>query len=270
MAGLFEGKVALISGAARGQGRSHAVRLAEEGADVIAFDLCEQIASVHYPMASPEDLDETVRLVEALGRRIVARTADVRDGDAVRAVVRDGLDQLGRIDIVAANAGIASFPGRPLWEIGEEQWDDMMDVNVKGVWQTISAAVPAMIERGEGGAIVITSSVAGVKGMAHLGDYSASKHAVVGVMRTLAVELAPHSIRVNTLHPTGVTTPMIVNAAADEFRVTWPQAERSQNLLPVDAVEPGDVTDALVFLASDAARYVTGCTLPVDAGILTD
>lgn len=268
MAGLLEGKVALISGAARGQGRSHAVRMAGEGADVIAFDVCRQITSVRYPMSNPEDLAETVGLVEALGCRIVARPADVRDPEAVRAVVEEGLNEFGRIDIVAANAGIVSIPGGPLWEVSEEQWDDIIDVNVKGVWQTISAAVPGMIKRGEGGSIVITSSTGGAKGLAYLGDYTASKHAVVGLMRAFAVELAPFSIRVNSLHPTGVRTPMVMNQAMDDFRAKWPHAERIRNLLPVDIVEPEDVSNALVYLASDAARYVTGCMLPVDAGIL--
>jgi SDR family mycofactocin-dependent oxidoreductase len=269
MAGLLDGKVALISGAARGQGRSHALRLASEGAAIVGFDVCRQVPTVQYPMSTPEDLAETVRLVEGQGGRMLAEEVDVRDRQAVERLVESGLSVFGRIDIVAANAGVCPVDAdTPLWKVSQERWADVIDINAKGVWQTISAAVPPMIERGEGGSIVITSSTAGVKGIACMGDYAASKHAVVGLMRTFAVELAPHSIRVNTVHPTGVNTPMVTNEVVEEFMTKWPGAENLQNLLPVEMIEADDVSDAVLYLASDAARYVTGTILPVDAGIL--
>jgi SDR family mycofactocin-dependent oxidoreductase len=267
--GKLEGKVAFITGAARGQGRSHAVRLAQEGADVIAVDLCAQIDTVPYPMATPEDLQQTVKEVEALDRRIVATQADVRDLGALQQVVRDGVAQLGRLDIVLANAGIApmgdeSDPGRA--------FRDVVDVNLTGVWNTVRAAAPVLVEQGQGGAIVLTSSTAGLKGIgggsAGGEGYTAAKHGVVGLMRTFATTLAPHRIRVNSVHPTGVNTPMIVN----DFMQQW-LAEAGEgvgdaltNLLPVELVESVDVSNAIVFLVSDDARYVTGVTLPVDAG----
>jgi SDR family mycofactocin-dependent oxidoreductase len=267
MAGRLEGKVALVSGAARGQGRSHAVRLAEEGADVIAFDVCRQLDSVPYPMAAPEDLAETVKLVEDLDRRIVAREADVRDTAAVQAVVDEGVREFGRLDVVCANAGIVSFAENS-WTMTDEQWDEMLGVNLTGVWKTVRAAVPAMIEAGNGGCIVITSSTAGVKGMAGIAHYVSAKHGVVGLMRTLAVELAPHSIRVNTVHPTGVNTPMVVNDFMAQFLESDGGQLNAQNLLPVEIVEAVDVSNAIVWLASEEARYVTGVSLPVDAGML--
>ncbi|OLT15412.1 3-ketoacyl-ACP reductase [Pseudonocardia sp. CNS-139] len=268
MSGRLEGKVALVSGAARGQGRSHALRLAQEGADIIAFDVVRQLSTVKYPMATSEDLKETVRQVEELDRRIVAREADVRDLAAVQAVVDEGVRELGgRLDVVAANAGIAGFADNT-WSITEDEWDEMLAVNLTGVWKTVRAAVPAMIAAGNGGAIVLTSSTAGIKGMTQIAHYVAAKHGVVGLMRTLANELAPHSIRVNTVHPTGVNTPMVVNdyvasqLGNPEFSVNM------QNALPVEMVEPVDISNAIVWLASDEARYVTGVTLPVDAGFL--
>lgn len=267
MAGRLEGKVALVSGAARGQGRSHAVRLAQEGADVIAFDVCRQIGTVPYPLATPEDLAETVKLVEDLDRRIVAREADVRDTAAVQAVVDEGVREFGRLDVVSANAGIVTF-AENAWSLTDEQWDEMLAVNLTGVWKTARAAVPAMIEAGNGGCIVLTSSTAGVKGMAGIGHYVSAKHGVVGLMRTLAVELAPHSIRVNTVHPTGVNTPMVVNDFTAQFLETEGGQSNVTNLLPVELVEPVDISNAIVWLASDEARYVTGVSLPVDAGML--
>jgi SDR family mycofactocin-dependent oxidoreductase len=267
VAGRLEGKVALVSGAARGQGRSHAVRLAEEGADVIAFDVCRQLDSVPYPLAAPEDLAETVELVEDHGRRIVAREADVRDSAAVQAVVDEGVRELGRLDVVCANAGIVSFAENS-WTMTDEQWDEMLAVNLTGVWKTVRAAVPAVIEAGNGGCIVLTSSTAGMKGMAGIGHYVSAKHGLVGLMRTLAVELAPHSIRVNTVHPTGVNTPMVVNDDTSRFLETGGGPTTMTNLLPVGMVEAVDVSNAVVWLASDEARYVTGVALPVDAGML--
>ncbi len=276
MSGRVEGKVAFITGAARGQGRSHAVRLAQEGADIIAVDLCESVPSVErfYPGATPEDLAQTVEAVEALDRRIVASQADVRDYDALEAAFQEGVAQLGRVDIVSANAGIFIF-GDQSQDVSETDWDDVVDINQKGVWHTCKAVIPHLIEQGSGGSIVLTSSTAGLKGTPNVLPYTAAKHAVVGIMRTLALELAPHSIRVNTIHPTGVATDMILNEAAfslflpDETHPTREQAAeafQTTNALPVPWVEPIDISNALLFLASDESRYVTGLELKVDAG----
>jgi len=276
MTGRVAGKVAFITGAARGQGRSHAIRLARDGADIIAVDLCGQVASVPYPMSTPADLAETVKEVEALDRRIVATQADVRDYGALKAALDDGVAQLGRLDIVSANAGIFSFG--TLDELGETAWQDMIDVNLTGVWHAAKAAIPHLRAAG-GGAIIITSSALGLEGMPNVGHYVAAKHGLVGLMRTLALELAPDMIRVNSLHPTTVNTGMIQNSAAYElFASDLPEAERtpevvgerfqSINALPIPYVEPVDISNALLWLASDEARYVTGVPLPVDAGEL--
>ena len=267
MSAKLEGKVAFITGAARGQGRSHAIRLAQEGADIIAVDICAQIGSVAYPMSTPEDLAETVKEVEALDRRIVARQADVRDAGALKAVVDDGVAQLGRLDIVSANAGIAPMSRQ------EKQgaWQDVIDVNLTGVFNTVEIAIPSMIERGQGGAIVLTSSTAGITGIGGSSrgglGYTASKHGVVGLMRSYANYLAPHRIRVNSVHPTGVNTPMVVNDVMQAFLASDPSLSQAMaNALPVDMVEPVDISNAILWLVSDDARYVTGVTLPVDAG----
>ena len=268
MAGKLEGKVAFITGAARGQGRSHAIRLAQEGADIIAVDICAQIGSVAYPMAAPDDLAETVKEVEALDRRIVASQADVRDLAALTAAVDAGVAELGRLDIVLANAGIAPMT---LGEEPHEAWQDVIDVNLTGVFNTVEIAIPSMIERGAGGAIVLTSSTAGINGVGGpsrggLG-YTASKHGVVGLMRSYANALAPHRIRVNSVHPTGVNTPMVVNDVMQQWLAADPSvADAMTNALPVDMVEPVDISNAILWLVSDDARYVTGVTLPVDAG----
>jgi SDR family mycofactocin-dependent oxidoreductase len=273
--GRMEGKVAFVTGAARGQGRSHALRLAEEGADIVAVDICADIDTVtpFYPLATEEELAETVRAVEALDRRIVARRADVRDLDGLQTAFDEGLAELGRIDAVVANAGIATY-GRA-WELTAQQWRDMIDVNLTGVFHTAKVAIPAMIDAGRGGSILFTSSIGGLKGIQQVAHYVAAKHGIVGLMRTLANELAPYSIRVNTIHPTNVDTIMIQNPG------TWgmfapgdpePSAEKampgfmSLNGLPVPWVEPRDISNAVLFLASDEARYVTGVTFPVDAG----
>jgi SDR family mycofactocin-dependent oxidoreductase len=270
--GRVEGKVAFVTGAARGQGRSHAIRLAQEGADIIAVDLCGQIATVQYPMATPDDLAETVKEVEALDRRIVATQADVRDLAGLQKAFDDGVAQLGGVDIVLANAGIAPM--------GAEQEDraasfrDVIDVNLVGVWNTVEVAVPRLVEQDRGGVIVITSSTAGLKGIGGesaggLG-YAASKHGVVGLMRVYAINLAKHNIRVNSVHPTGVNTPMVVNEVMQRFLEEDPSvAGAMANLLPVGMVEPVDVSNAILWLVSDEARYVTGVTLPVDAGFTT-
>jgi SDR family mycofactocin-dependent oxidoreductase len=265
--GRLEGKVAFITGAARGQGRSHAIRLAQEGADIIAVDICKQIATVGYPMATPDDLAETVTSVEALDRRIFAREADVRDEAGLRAAFEAGVAELGPVDIVLANAGIAPLSMRE----EHEAWQDVIDVNLTGVFNTVEIAIPSMIERGKGGAIVLTSSTAGINGIGGpsrggLG-YTASKHGVVGLMRSYANSLAPHSIRVNSVHPTGVNTPMVVNDVMQEFLQADPTLGQAMaNALPVDMVEPVDISNAILWLVSDDARYVTGITVPVDAG----
>lgn len=266
MPGRLVGKVALISGAARGQGRSHAVRFAEEGADIIAFDICRQVATAPYPLATLEDLKETQRLVEGLGRRIVAAEADVRDTTAVQAVVDEGYAEFGRLDIVCANAAFTCYVPNT-WSITEDQWNDMLGVNLTGVWKTVSAAIPAMLEADNGGSIAITSSSAGTKGMVNLGHYVTAKHGLVGLMRTLANELAPHNIRVNTIHPTGVRTKLLDNDHIRDFLTAHAEWDANiSNALPVDLVEPEDISNAIVWLASDEGRYVTGVSLPVDAG----
>ena len=268
VAGKLEGKVAFITGAARGQGRSHAVRLAQEGADIIAVDLCRQIDSVAYPMATPDDLAETVKEVEALDRRILAREADVRDEAGLKAAFEAGVAELGPVDIVLANAGIAPMA---LGEERHEAWQDVIDVNLTGVFNTVETAIPSMIERGQGGAIVLTSSTAGITGIGGatrggLG-YTASKHGVVGLMRSYANTLAPHSIRVNSVHPTGVRTPMVVNEVMQQFLESDPaMGQAMANALPVDMVEPVDISNAILWLVSDDGRYVTGITVPVNAG----
>jgi len=269
----LDGQVAFITGAARGQGRSHAVTLAAAGADIIAVDICEQMDTVGYGLATAEDLAETVRQVEALGRRIVARPADVRDTGSLRAAVDDGVRELGRLDIVVANAGILSSGS--LGELGERAWRDMIDVNLTGVWRTTKVAIPHLLAGGRGGSIVLTSSVAGLKSYPNVAHYVAAKHGVVGLMRALAVELAPHGIRVNTVNPTQVDTDMIQNDVMyrlfvpDEENPTKEQfaaASRATALLPVDWIESVDVSNALLFLTSDMARYITGVALPIDAG----
>ena len=266
--GKLDGKVAFITGAARGQGRSHAVRLAQEGADIIAVDINAQIASVPYPMSTPDDLAETAKQVEALDRRIYAAQADVRDAKALKAAFDAGTAELGPVDIVLANAGIAPMGGAEAYEA----WQDVIDVNLTGVFNTVETAIPSMIERGQGGAIVLTSSTAGLNGIGGPSrggmGYVAAKHGVVGLMRNYANTLAQYSIRVNTVHPTGVNTPMIVNDAMQAFleQAGTDIAGALTNALPVPMVEPIDISNAILWLVSDDARYVTGITLPVDAG----
>ncbi len=273
MTGRVEGKVAFITGAARGQGRSHALRLAEEGADIIAVDLCAPIGSVDkYPLATREDLDETAAAVEALDRRVVARVADVRDASTLAAALGEGVTELGGLDIVVANAGIASYGLS--WELTDEMWQDMLDVNLTGVWHTAKAAVPHLLRRG-GGSMVFTSSIGGLKGIMQVAHYVSAKHGIVGLMRTMANELAPHHVRVNTVHPTNVDTHMIQNPGTwGMFAPEDPEPTRekampgflSLNALPVPWVDPIDISNAVLFLASDEARYITGVALPVDAG----
>ena len=274
MAGQLAGKVALVTGAARGQGRSHCLRLAEEGADIIAVDICEQIETVtSYAMGTREDMKETAELVRNLGRRIVAREADVRDLNAMTNVVSDGVDELGRLDIVVANAGIVGY-GKT-WEFTEDEWRDLIAVNLTGVWNTTKAAIPVLIEAGRGGSMIFVSSLAGTKGFANVGHYVTAKHGMIGLMRVLSAELGPYFIRVNTVNPTCVDTPMIQHPTSYELfapGVENPSVEQIQaamgamNSIPIPWLEPIDVSNAIAFLASDGARYITGVDLPVDAG----
>ncbi|OFB37559.1 3-ketoacyl-ACP reductase [Mycolicibacterium sp. (ex Dasyatis americana)] len=270
--GNLDGKVAFITGVARGQGRSHAVALAGDGADIIGVDICADIPSNGYPMASREELDETVALVEAAGGKMVAAVADVRDFHALKAALDAGVERFGRLDIVLANAGIATMAFRELTiEEDLEMWTDVLDVNLVGSFHTAKAAIPHLIEGGRGGSIVFTSSTAGLRGFGGLQGgglgYAASKHGIVGLMRTLANALAPHSIRVTTVHPTAVNTMMAVNPAMTAFLENYPDGgPHLQNPMPVSLLEPQDITAAISYLVSDAAKYVTGVTLPVDAG----
>jgi SDR family mycofactocin-dependent oxidoreductase len=273
VSGRVEGKVAFITGAARSQGRSHAVRLAQEGADIIAVDLAGPVESIGmYPPATEDDLAETVRQVEALDRRIVATKADVRDSAALKAAVDDGVAQLGRLDIVLGNAGV--FEIQPSLELSDGAWQEMIDINLTGVWNTCKVALPHLIEGG-GGSIVLTSSTAGLKGTPNTIHYTAAKHGVVGIMRTLANEFGKQSIRVNTVHPTGVDTVMIQNEKTwglfspddpEPSREKFAELFETLHPLPVPYVDPVDISNAILFLVSDEARYITGVTLPVDAG----
>jgi (+)-trans-carveol dehydrogenase len=271
--GKLEGKVAFITGAARGQGRNHAVRLAQEGADIIAVDVSQQVETVPYATATADDLAETVRQVEALDRRIVATEADVRDLAALTKAVDDGVSQLGRLDIVLANAGISTMS--PALEMDEQTWATMIDINLTGVWKTIRAAVPHVVSGGRGGAVVITSSLAALKANANIAHYTAAKAGLVGLMKVLALELAPQNIRVNTVHPSTVATDMILNDPTyrlfrpdleNPTRADFEEAALTLNKMPIAALESDDITNAVLYLVSDDGRYVTGTTHVVDAG----
>jgi SDR family mycofactocin-dependent oxidoreductase len=275
VAGRLSGKVAFITGAARGQGRSHAVRLAEEGADIIATDLCDQVASVRYAMSTAADLTETVEAVEAVGGKIVTAQADVRDAAAMAAALAAGTDVFGGVDVVVANAGICDFSGAG-GDISPEAWRDMIDINLLGVWNTIRPTLPSLRARG-GGSVIIISSVLGLRGLGNMAHYAASKHGVVGLMRSLALQLGPANIRVNTIHSTNVNTPMLQNEAIHGLFVPdlenpglddFAKVARDAVVLPIPWVESVDISNAVVFLASEDARYITGVTLPVDAGAL--
>lgn len=270
--GNLDGKVAFITGVARGQGRSHAVTLAEQGAAIIGVDICADIASNPYPMANRDELDETVALVEAAGGKMLGSVADVRDFHAVKSALDAGVEQFGRLDIVLANAGVAPTAFREVTiEEDLEMWNDAVGVNLVGSFHTAKAAIPHLIAGGRGGAIVFTSSTAGLRGFGGMQGgglgYAASKHGIVGLMRTLANALAPHSIRVNTVHPTAVNTMMAVNPAMTAFLEHYPDGgPHLQNPMPVSLLEPQDISATISYLVSDAAKYVTGVTLPVDAG----
>ena len=274
MAGRVEGKVAFITGAARGQGRAHAVRMAQEGADIIAVDICKQIDSVLIPLSSPEDLAETADMVKNAGGRIHTAEVDVRDYDALKAAVDAGVEEFGKLDIIVANAGIGNG-GQTLDKTGEPDWDDMIGVNLSGVWKTVKAGVPHILAGGNGGSIILTSSVGGLKAYPHTGHYVAVKHGVVGLMRTFAVELGAQNIRVNSVHPTNVNTPLFMNEPT--MKLFRPDLENPgpedmkvvgqlMHTLPIGWVEPEDIANAVLFLASDEARFITGVTLPVDGG----
>lgn len=266
--GSLEGHVAFITGAARGMGRAHAVKLAGLGADILALDICAEIDSTDYAGSTPDDLATTVKLVESLGRRVVARQADVRDPEAVAAVVADGVAEFARIDIVIANAGVIRLTDA---DDRARVFRDVIDVNLIGVWNTVDAAIPTMIAGGQGGSIVLASSTAGIKASntdrPGLQAYAASKRALVALMQGWAAQLAPHSIRVNTIHPSGVATDMIINAttiALSEAGDTWLASQ--QNALPISLLMPGDIATAVAWLVSHDARFITGTTWPLDAG----
>ncbi|MGK2237504.1 MAG: SDR family mycofactocin-dependent oxidoreductase [Rhodococcus sp. (in: high G+C Gram-positive bacteria)] len=269
-----EGQVALITGAARGQGRSHAIKLAEEGADVILVDVPNEVVDIGYPLGTADELEQTAKDVENLGRRAIVIHADVRDLETLTGEIDQAVSTLGRLDVVSANAGIASVPFLS-HDIPDYTWRQMIDINLTGVWHTVKAAVPHILAGERGGSIVLTSSAAGLKGYAQISHYSAAKHGVVGLMRSLALELAPHRVRVNSLHPTQVDTPMIQNEGT--YRIFSPHIENptredfetastTTNALPIPWVESIDVSNALLFLVSEDARYITGAAIPVDAG----
>jgi len=275
--GRMADKVVLITGAARGQGRAHALRMAEEGADVIGIDVLSDNQSVAYPLATEEDMSETERLVLAAGGKFLGCQGDVRSQASLDAAVAEGLRAFGHIDVVCVNAGISGEKG-PSWERSEESFENVLQVNLYGAWRTVKATVPHMIEAGRGGSIVMVNSTLGLKGGFGMAAYSSSKHGLLGLMRTLTIELAPHGIRVNSVHPTGVGTGMILNASTwKHFRpdLEDPTLEDARaafeglHLLSIPWVEPVDVANAVLWLASDEARYITGVALPVDAGNLS-
>jgi hypothetical protein len=264
--GRVEGKVALVTGAARGQGRAEAVLLAAEGADIIAVDVCAEVVPLGYPPATPDDLRETARLVEERGRRVVARRADVRDYAALKAAVDEGAAALGGLDVVVANAGILDWGH--VWELSEERWGAVIDTNLTGVWHTLKATVPLLIAQGRGGSVIVTSSVAGLKSLPRQAHYSAAKHGLVGLTKSAAIELGEHGIRVNSIHPWGVATPMATeNTEVLDILCANPQYAASfGSILPVPLTPVEDIAELVVYLASDAARSMTGAQLAIDAG----
>jgi (+)-trans-carveol dehydrogenase len=274
MTGLVAGKVALITGAARGQGRAHAVRLAEQGADIIAVDVCQPIKTIPYDGATEADLAETVRLVERFDRRVEARQVDVRDFGALKAAVDEGVLALGQLDIVVANAGVMGLLLKA-WELSEQDWDVTIGVNLTGVWHTVKAAIPHMIAQGTGGSVIITSSMAGLRGIANCANYSATKHGLVGLSRTLAKDAGEYGIRVNTVHPGSIPTKLLLHETM--YRVFRPDLDEPKledctdafnglNILPGTFQQPEDVANAVLWLASDLSRMTTGATLTADGG----
>ena len=270
--GRVQEKVAFITGAARGQGRSHAVRLAQQGADIVAVDICRQIDGVPYDLATPADLSETARLVEAEGQRVITVEADVRDLLSLQSAVSKGVEQLGALDIVVTNAGIVSFA--PVAEMDESTWQTVIDVNLNGVWRTVKAAIPAL---NDGSSVIITGSIAGMQGSSHISHYASAKQGLLGLMRALAVELGDRRIRVNLLAPAQVLTDMITNQPTYDLFCPgiehpdyedFKSASRQGMVLPTPWAEPIDVSNLVLFLASDESRYITGATIPIDAGNL--
>jgi len=277
MSGRMEGRVVLVTGAARGMGRSHAVRLAQEGADIIGVDVCGPVPGGQAPVSSAEDLAETVAAVEELDRRMVSFQADVTDEDALSAAVSEGVAQLGRLDCAIANAGIGGVPNQ-VADMPVQDWRDVIEINLTGVFITAKVAVPHIRAHGEGGSILLISSALGLRGMQNVSAYAAAKHGVVGLMRSLAIELAPDRIRVNSIHPTNVATPLVLNE--NTFRLFRPDLEDPSeddvreaftglNLLEVPWIEPIDISEAVLYLAADSGRYVTGSLHKVDAGWIT-
>lgn len=268
--GTLYGRVAFITGAARGQGRAHAIRLARAGADIVASDICAPVSdTVTYPAASADDLAETVRAVEAEGRKILARQVDTRDDAALRKLVADGVEQFGRLDILVANAGVLSW-GR-LWELSDDQWDSVIDVNLTGTWRTVRAVLPAMIDAGNGGSVVVVSSSAGLKATPGNGHYSASKYGLVALTNTLALEAAEFGIRVNSIHPYSVDTPMIEPEAMMKIFGEHPTYVHSFGPMPLQPegfMTPEEVSDVVVWLAGDGSGTLSGAQIPVDKGVL--
>lgn len=277
--GRVAGKVAFITGAARGQGRSHAIRLAEEGADIIGFDLCRQIDTVQYPMSTPEDLEDTVRLVEKTGRSMLGIRGDIRDLSALQDAVATGVERFGRLDIVVSNACTLNGSA-PAWELSEEQFEDQVDVALGGTWRTVKATAPFLIEQNQGGSIILISSTSGLSAEVNIAHYVAGKSGVTGLMRALSAEMAQYMIRVNSIHPTNVLSPMIENqSTVDLFAggregFNWNDDEiwrafTDMNSMPIPWIQPIDISNAVLYLASDETRYVTGTTHTVDAGALS-
>jgi (+)-trans-carveol dehydrogenase len=273
----FDGKVVFVTGLGRGQGRRHAVDFAREGANIVGLDVLEDIASSNQPASTRADLDETVRLVEEAGGKIVALKGDVRDLDAVRETVTAGLDAFGRLDVVVGNAGITPGELVPFWEIGEQSWRETLDVNLTGLFHTVKAAAPAMIEAGNGGSMVLIGSISGGKGWANMAHYCSTKFGLIGLMRVMAIELAQHGIRANVVSPTNVDTQMFMNPLIQKLfaphldnpsREEWRGVTRHMHLLDIGWVDPSDISAAVRWISSDEARYVTGHTLPVDGGAL--
>ncbi|WP_029368501.1 mycofactocin-coupled SDR family oxidoreductase [Mycobacterium sp. UM_WWY] len=273
--GQLDGQVAFITGVARGQGRSHALTLAREGADIIGLDLCAKPSTTAYDGATHEDLQETIRLVKETGRQIVAEVADTRDYEQVEAVFTRGIEQFGRVDIVLPNAGICS--GAKTWEITPDAWREMVEINLNGVFHTVKAAIPTMIAAGRGGSIVFTGSTEAIKGAENISSYAASKHGVTGLMTSLARELGQYNIRVNSVNPTCVDTHMINNDFVyGLFRPDLDKPTREDvidtfagtHILPVPWIQPQDVSNAILYLVTEPGRYITATPLIIDAGFI--
>lgn len=266
----LEGRVAFVTGMARGQGRAEAVKLAQEGADIIGVDICGRVAGINYPPATQEDLKETIRLVESLGRRILARQVDIRDLPAMEAIAGEGVAEFGRLDIVVANAGVAG--GALLWDVTPEQWESTISVVLTGCWHTIKVTVPHMIKAGNGGSIIMTGSAGTLKGAPFLGHYNAAKYGIVGLSSTLANEVGEYRIRVNAIHPYGVDT--IMNSPLNEATdfITNPAIAETlgpifMTALPAELMAPSDIAEVVAFLASDRSRFMTGLQIPIDLGL---